>query len=325
MNSFITCQIQTIAENLYLLEWGFSESSSLECDIQTVRQSINLIEGVDLVINPPTSKFLVAERSATIEANIHQTCEAVGILEAVTQIPMLKEWCARVSAVMGRALQKVMEDQRAMVARRIRGLYVIVDPEATKGRSVVDVSEAALKGGANVLQLRNKSGMSAEFLKTAKMLKIMCDDYQRLFICNDDPSIAKLSSASGLHIGQEDLSVAEVRQILHSGQLVGRSNNSVDEVLSSVQDGADYVAVGAVFTTKTVGKGNRRAIGVVGVHQAKEAVSKPVVAIGGINKENAADVVRAGADAVSVISAVTMKDDVQSAASKLAEVINKAY
>ena len=324
MNSLITGQIQTVIENLYLVETSFCGAPSLESDIQRVRQSINLVKGVDLVIKQPTGRFPAGERSTTLDTNIHQTREAVAVLETIADMPTLKQWCARVSTVMGRATQRVIEDHRTAVGRQIQGLYVIVDPEATKGRSVIEVSEAALKGGANVLQLRNKSGASAEFLKTAKMLKMICDDYQRLFICNDDPTVAKLSNASGLHIGQEDLSVADVRQILRCGQLVGRSNNSLHEVLASVQHGVDYVAVGAVFATQTVGKGNRRAIGIVGVEQAKDAVSKPVVAIGGINLENAAEVVRAGADAVSVISAVTMKDDVQSAASKLSDVINNA-
>ena len=172
MNSLITGQIQTVIENLYLVETSFCGSPSLESDIQRVRQSINLVKGVDLVIKQPTGRFPAGERSTTLDTNIHQTREAVAVLETIAEMPTLKQWCARVSTVMGRATQRVIEDHRTAVGRQIQGLYVIVDPEATKGRSVIEVSEAALKGGANVLHLRNKSGASAEFLMTAKMIKM---------------------------------------------------------------------------------------------------------------------------------------------------------
>ena len=213
---------------------------------------------------------------------------------------------------------------RTKTAPKIDGLYVIVGPDATRGRPVVEVGEAALRGGAGVLQLRDKTGDRGDVLPTAVRLREMCHDHGALFFVNDDIALGFASDADGVHLGQSDLPVDVARRILAPGKLIGRSNNSDAEVEESVSMGVDYVAVGAVFPTTTVGKGTRAAIGLDGIRRAREMTSLPLVAIGGINESNVADVVEAGADCVAVISAVTMADDPEAAARRLVDAIETA-
>ena len=203
--------------------------------------------------------------------------------------------------------------QRTEVAPKIDGLYVIVGPDATRGRPVVEVAEAALRGGASVLQLRDKTGDRGDVLAVAARLRELCHDHGALFFVNDDIALGFACDADGVHLGQSDLPVDVARRILAADKLIGRSNNSDAEVEESVAMGVDYVAVGATFPTTTVGKGARVAIGLDGIRRARDLTMLPLVAIGGINESNVADVVEAGADCVAVISAVTMADDPESA------------
>ena len=102
---------------------------------------------------------------------------------------------------------------RQQRSRQVRGLYVIVDPEATKGRDVIEIAEATLRGGASVIQLRDKTRDKGEVLQIARTLKALCDAHDALFIVNDDADIALLSDAHGLHVGQTDLPVGEARRV----------------------------------------------------------------------------------------------------------------
>ena len=215
-----------------------------------------------------------------------------------------------------------MNEIRNERVQKMRGLYVIVDPDATRGRDVVAVAEAALRGGASVIQLRDKTRDKGEVLEVARAIKSLCDKYDGLFIVNDDADIAYLSEAHGLHVGQADLPVREARRVLSPTQIVGRSNNGTTEAQESEGQGADYLAVGAVFPTTTMGKSGRAALGPEMIRSVKQAVSAPIVAIGGINATNIADVARAGADCICVVSAVTYADDLEAAARELVALMN---
>ena len=217
-----------------------------------------------------------------------------------------------------------MNETRRERMQKVQGLYVIVDPEATRGRDVFEVAAAALRGGASVIQLRDKTRDKGEVLEVARTLKALCDDHDALFIVNDDADIAYLSEAHGLHVGQTDLPVGEARRVLSPEQIVGRSNNGTVEALESEGQGADYVAVGAIYATSTMGKSGRTALGPEMIREVKQAVSAPVVAIGGINAGNIAEVARAGADCICVVSAVTYADNPEKASAQLVELVDNA-
>ena len=215
-------------------------------------------------------------------------------------------------------------ENRGELATRISGIYVIVDPEATRGRPVVDVARASLEGGARLVQLRDKLRDKRPMLETAHELKLLCDEFGALFVMNDHADVALASGAHALHVGQTDLPVEAARRVLEPHQLVGSSNGTMEEALASSEQGVDYIAVGAIYATTTMGKSGRRALGPEMIARVKSAVSQPVVAIGGINETNIRDVASAGADCACVVSAITFADDPRGATRRLVELFEGA-
>lgn len=208
---------------------------------------------------------------------------------------------------------------------RVYGLYVIIDPEVTGGRPPLQVTRGALRGGAKMVQLRDKLSEKGHTLALARSMKDLCDEYDALLIINDHPDLAALTEAGGLHVGQGDLPVKEARRILASGQIIGRSNHLLEEALESEAQGADHVALGNVYATSTkVSIRGRAPTGTEVIRKLKEAVGVPVVAIGGINEENLGPVVQAGADAVCVASAVGLAPDPEEASRRLVQRILEA-
>jgi len=197
----------------------------------------------------------------------------------------------------------------------IRGLYVIVDPQQTRGRDPVAVARLALNGGARVVQWRDKTRDKGEQLPPALAIRDLCHQRGVLFFVNDHVDLALALSADGAHLGQKDLPPSLVRPRLPAGFLLGVSTNTVDEARRAERDRADYVAVGAIFPT--AGKEETRPASPERLREVKAVVKVPIVAIGGINEENVDQVIAAGADAVAVISAVCLADDVEAAARRL--------
>lgn len=199
--------------------------------------------------------------------------------------------------------------------RRIRGLYVIIDPDACRGRSPVEVARLALEGGASVVQWRDKRRDKGEQLPDARAIRDLCRERGVPFIVNDHADLAWALGADGVHVGQRDLPASLVRALL-PGAIVGVSTNDADEARRAVAQGATYVAVGSVFPTRT--KATIRPADPDRVRQVRAAVDVPVVAIGGIDVSNVDLVIAAGADAAAVISAVCGADDPEAATRALA-------
>jgi thiamine-phosphate diphosphorylase len=200
--------------------------------------------------------------------------------------------------------------------RTISGLYVIIDPDACRGRSPADVARMALEGGASILQWRDKRRDKGDQLADARAIAALCGEYGAIFIANDYPDLAVASGADGVHLGQDDLPIEAVRPMVGDAMIIGVSTNNADEARRAEAAGADYVAVGAIFPTSS--KDVTRAASVERLREVKAAVRVPVVAIGGINASNIGSVVAAGADAAAVISAVCGADDPRAAAAELA-------
>ncbi|MEX0801211.1 MAG: thiamine phosphate synthase [Dehalococcoidia bacterium] len=199
---------------------------------------------------------------------------------------------------------------------RLRGLYVIIDPEMAAGRDQVDIARQALEGGARLLQLRDKTREKGLQLPIAEALRALCDEHEASFIVNDHVDLALAVGAHGVHVGQKDLPVAVVRRLVGDGMLIGCSTNNPPEAERAEADGADYVSVGRLFPTGS--KGDTRPATTDTLRAVKAAVSLSVCAIGGINESNIDDVIAAGADMAAVIAAVVAADDVREAARRLA-------
>jgi len=205
---------------------------------------------------------------------------------------------------------------RAPRERPLRGLYVIIDPQAIEGRDPLAVAEGALRGGAAVLQLRDKVHLKGEQLAIAREIGRLCREAGALFIVNDHVDLALAAKADGVHLGRKDLPVAAARAIAPD-IIIGASTNNVAEGREAQAAGADYVAVGSIFPMAS--KADIRPASLKVLRQVKGAVAIPVCAIGGINEGNIGLVVAAGADMAAVISAVAGAPEVEAAARRLKE------
>ena len=329
---FVASQIEAVLEGIRLLESLVTAPLGLHSDIKMMRQSMPLADAADLGRYEERERRLAYARltDAPLDLALH-TISSIGVSLDVLETaagpggsPFAQAWVSQARSVLGRADARVSGDLRAARSAAVQGLYVIVGPEATRGRPVIEVAEAALKGGAGLVQLRDKTGEKGDVLRTARDLKAMCTEYDALFVINDDADVARASVAHGLHVGQDDLPVRDARRVLSPLQIVGRSNNTLNEALESQVQDVDYIAVGAVYPTSTMGKQAREAVGPDLVREVKERVGQPVVAIGGIDGSNVEQVVRAGANCICAVSSVTMADDPREAAANLVDAIQRA-
>ena len=217
----------------------------------------------------------------------------------------------------------ISHESKTRSRNRINGIYVIIDPQATNSRDLVQIAGAVISGGVSVIQYRDKQSDRSEFLENAAALKQVCDSANVVFVVNDAADVAKLVGSSFLHVGQSDLAVNSAREILAPFQCIGRSNNGVLEAKESENQGADYLAVGAVYSTDTMGKSNRRPVGPETLSDVKESTGLPVVAIGGIDSSNINEVKASGVDSACIVSAITFADDPEKATRYLVDLWGK--
>ena len=205
-------------------------------------------------------------------------------------------------------------------------LYVLVTGCLCKGE-LLETTEAALAGGADYIQLREKGDPAAggiadgELLTLAKQVSDLCHKYGSLFIMNDRADIAKLANAHGVHVGQDDLAVNDVRTIIGGQGIVGKSAHDVSEAQGIIAEGVDYVAIGAVYASNT--KSEVTPIGLDMVKKVRAITDLPIVAIGGITQANVADVMQAGASAVAICQGVIAQDNPEKAAKALIEAMHE--
>lgn len=198
-------------------------------------------------------------------------------------------------------------------------LYVVTDPDLSLGRSPVEVAALAYEGGADVVQLRDKHADGGRLLEWAKEIRKIADTNGKMFIVNDRLDIAMLSKADGVHLGQSDIPVSDARELVSPDFLIGVSVKSVEEALEAERNGADYLGL-TVFETRT--KADADPAGGLGLlNEIHLSVNIPVVAIGGMSRDNTASVVRAGADGVAFVSAVVSKKDIALASKELKAII----
>jgi thiamine-phosphate diphosphorylase len=197
-------------------------------------------------------------------------------------------------------------------ARNLPKLYAIVDVEvcAARGRTPREVARAFLAGGARFLQLRAKTLAGGAFLDLATGIVADSRAVDALVIVNDRPDIAALSGASGVHVGQEDLAVADARRIVGPDAIVGLSTHTLGQVTAGLEQAASYIAIGPVFGTQTKDTGYA-AIGLNMVTTVAELAmqrSIPIIAIGGLTLDTARDVIAAGAASIAVITDLMQGD-----------------
>lgn len=207
-------------------------------------------------------------------------------------------------------------------------VYGILDPERSRGRDLAELAVAAVEGGATFLQLRNKHGSTRELVAQARAVLAATHKSGVPLVINDRVDVALVSRAHGVHIGEDDMTPQDARELLGPEAIVGVTIHSVAEAMAAPVEMADYFGVGGVY--QTASKTNRHApIGPAGITEIAAALRqrKPgakVVGIAGIDHGNATEVIKAGADGVAVISALFMADDVRAATADLAAAVSRA-
>jgi thiamine-phosphate pyrophosphorylase len=194
-------------------------------------------------------------------------------------------------------------------------LYAVTDRHWLEGRSLYDVVRQSLEGGVTFLQLREKELDEARFYEEAVQLQKLARAYGVPFVINDNVEIALRMDADGVHVGQNDMEAGNVRALIGPDKILGVSAETVEQAIQAEQKGADYLGVGAVFPT-----GSKEDAATVSIDTLKaicQAVSIPVVAIGGITKENTPSLAGSGICGIAIISAIYAQKDIQKATVEL--------
>ena len=291
----------------------------LQQRILQARDSENDV-GIDMEV-PGEEKH--REIPDAIIANARRVQESLRVVEEIAKVPGVgldsesyKQARFALYTIEKTLLSRVLRQEKI---KRLSGLYVIIDTQALRGRSHLEVARQAIRGGAKVIQLRDKMHSKRELLPIAQELMNLCAEQDVLFIMNDYLDVALAVDADGLHVGQDDLPVKVARRLLPSDKILGCSVRTEDKATIAQADGADYIAVGAMYPSPS--KEMAEVVGPERLKQIREAVNLPIAAIGGINKDNLSAVLAAGADALAVISAVLGDEDVEGATRQMVKII----
>ncbi len=202
-------------------------------------------------------------------------------------------------------------------------LYAVTDRSWLGGETLASQVERAVKGGAAFVQLREKELDKEHFLKEAVEIRELCRKYQVPFVVNDDVEIAVKSGADGVHVGQSDMEVGDVRAKLGPDKIIGVSAQTVEQAVLAEERGADYLGVGAVFPTGS--KADACEVSHETLRAICEAVGIPVIAIGGINADNLRELSGSGICGIAVISAIFAKEDIEGAARELRSLAEEMF
>lgn len=201
-------------------------------------------------------------------------------------------------------------------------LYAVTDRAWVGTKSLYEQVKEALENGVTCVQLREKELDERDFLKEAKQISTLCKEYKVPFIVNDNVNIAIACKADGIHIGQEDMELTNVRKLVGEDMIIGVSAHTVEEAIKAQEDGADYIGIGAVFATST--KTDVDVLSFETLRSICKAVDIPTVAIGGIKKDNICKLKGSGIDGVAVVSAIFAANDIATATKELLFEVKKA-
>ncbi len=314
-DAVLTQQLKAMRHELLESDWSFQ---------QQLLQSRNSEGAVGIDIEAPGEE---KERALpiTVVANSRRVQESLRTLEELAKIPgteldseKFKRARFDLYTIEQRLLSKLL---RQDTVKHLPGLYVIIDTQALKGRNPVETANQAIHGGAKTIQLRDKPGNMKELLPIAQQLRSLCAEHHVLFIVNDYLDLALATDADGLHLGQDDLPIPVARKLLPIDKILGCSTTSVDQATTAESESADYIAVGSIYPTPS--KETAVVVGLERLRQIRQAVSLPLVAIGGITKNNAAEVMAAGADSEAVISAILQAKDIEKATREIVDTLQR--
>lgn len=194
-------------------------------------------------------------------------------------------------------------------------LYAVTDRHWLNGATLISQVEAALKGGATFIQLREKSLDDKAFYQEALEIQKLCKEYKVPFVINDNVELAKKIGADGVHVGQSDMEALDVRKVLGDDKIIGVSAQTVEQAELAEKHGADYLGVGAVFPTES--KNDATEVSFETLQEICEHVHIPVIAIGGITRDNVVELSQSGICGIAVISAIFGQTNIEAATADL--------
>ena len=307
----LTRQLKTMRHNLLRSDHAFH---------QQLLEARNAAGDIGMDIEVPEEEKQ-HDLPTMLVANAKRAQQSIRVLEELAKTPdtipgldpgKLQQARFDLYTIEKKLLSKLLRQDKA---KHITGLYVILDSRALKGRTYLEAAHQVINGGARIIQLRDKFLSKRELLPIALELKSLCAEKNVLFIMNDYLDIALAADADGLHLGQNDLPIKIARQLLPIDKVLGGSVTTVEQAATIEAEGADYIAVGAMYPTKY--KETATVVGIERLRQIREATTLPLVAIGGISKENAAQVITAGANSIAMISAILEADSPEKAAQQI--------
>lgn len=280
----------------------------------------------DIGVSP--QKAVQNDLPALAAANARRVEEALRVVEELAKLPDISPKLDSQDLEKARfklyTLEKALHSKllRRQKTARIKGLYVIIDAEILGYKNEIEVASKAIRGGAAVIQLRDKHRNKRGLFTLAREMSALCQDSGVLFIINDHLDIALAIECDGLHIGQEDLPLPIVRKALQIDKIIGVSTRTVEQARAAAAQGADYIAAGSVYPSPS--KPEAEVIGLKQLRKIREAVPLPIVAIGGIDRENIGEVMSTGVESAAVISAVITQKNIEEATRLLVKAIETA-
>lgn len=255
---------------------------------------------------------------SVFKANIKRLQQALRVLAEYNGINQAYEKARYESYTLEKTMWEKMMTKLNKLRLKDRKLYLVTSSDKfDSDDEFLDAVASSLKGGVDILQLREKNSSAKRIIELGKKIRQLCSLYDTIFIVNDRIDIAKIVEADGVHLGQDDADVDSAREILGNSAIVGISTHAPEQALKAVEDGADYIGVGPVFTTPT--KPGRASVGLEYVKWASENIEIPFFAIGGIDLSNVNDVLSSGAKKVAVVRAIINSDSPELSAGKFLE------
>jgi len=268
--------------------------------------------GIDIA-NPSKKADLIG----IYRANFKRLQQSLRVLAEYSAIEGLNTAVFEKSRYDSYTFEKNMFEELSKKLKTIRlqdkKLYLVTDRSKFETTDAfLDAVASALKGGVQIVQLREKNTTAKEFIQLGKKVKGLCALYDAVFIINDRVDVAHIVGADGVHLGQDDINIDEARHLLGKDTIIGISTHCPEQAKKAVESGADYIGVGPVYITPT--KPGRQAVGLEYVKWAAENINIPWFAIGGIDLENINEVTKAGAQRVAVVRAIINADSPEKAA-----------
>ena len=202
-------------------------------------------------------------------------------------------------------------------------LYLVTDRGLAKGRSTLDIIRSAVQGGVTCVQVREKDCSTLDFIEQAQSIKEYLQSRGVPLIINDRVDVALAVEADGVHLGQTDMPLDMAKKIIGDSMIIGISAESLADAIAAEKGGADYLGVSPIYATPTK-TDTAPPLGLEGLRAIRQKVNLPLVGIGGLNRDNAAAVIRHGGDGVAVVSAIVAADDPMQAAGDLKQIIDEA-